>query len=65
MQRALVLQPHLGPALAACDMGPFGPCLVVAPPGGPVQDMFGGWWRLPDEREEQMPHLGHGQRQQR
>src|SRR5689334_2915678 len=45
-------------------MRQFGAGLVVAPPGGPVQDMLGGGRGLPNEREEEAPHLRYGQRQQ-
>ena len=45
-------------------MGLFGTRLVAATPGGPVQDVRDGRWRLPDEGEEQPPHLGYRQRQQ-
>lgn len=60
----LVLQPHLCPELSALDVRLFGPCLVTAPPRGPLQDLVDGWRRLPDEREEQPAHLRHAEWQQ-
>lgn len=45
-------------------MGLFGTRLVAATPARPVQDVRDGRWRLPDEGEEQPPHLRYRQRQQ-
>ena len=42
----------------------FGTRLMAAKPAGPVEDVLGGRWRLPDEREENAPHLRHRQWQQ-
>jgi hypothetical protein len=42
----------------------FGVRLVAATPRGPLQDELNGGRRLPDEGEEQAPHLWHRRRQQ-
>ena len=60
----LILQSHLCSEPSALDMRLFGTGLVAATPGGPVQHLVDGRRWLPDEREEQAPHLGHRQRQQ-
>ena len=60
----LVLQSHLCEELTTEDMCAFGPCLVAATPGRPVQDLGRyGWW-LPDEREEQATYFWHSEWQE-
>ena len=59
-----MLQAHLGAALSALDMRVFGARLVASTPAGPVQDVRGRRWRLPDEGVQEPADFGHGQRQQ-
>lgn len=60
----LVLQSQLWPPLTALDMGRFGTGLMSSPPGGPVQNVHGQGWRLPDKSEEQAAHFWHRERQE-
>jgi hypothetical protein len=60
----LVLQSQLCPPLTSLDVGLLGARLVTATPRRPVEDVCGGGWRLPQQRQEQMAHFGHGERQQ-
>jgi hypothetical protein len=61
---AQVLQSQLWPPLTALDVGHFGAGLMASPPSRPVQNVRGGGWRLPEQREEQSAHFGHGEWQQ-
>jgi hypothetical protein len=61
----LVLQPQLYPSLTALDVGHFGARLMASTPGRPVQNVRGGGWRVPEQREEQSAHFRHSERQQR